>query len=184
MAWVLDGKATLEEGRSGVPSGCWGWGPSCRPVTVPSEFFTVQDWPRPMGIDHGGRGPGCASPAACVLIPTTSHLESCCSCGGSRLLPPRDVAGAGSPGSLGASGRSLGGRERASSPTDSVPEHSPREALTPSRRGTFFLSSLPALSSQIAWGLACCLSKQDLSSFLVFHVASCFHRHKYGVMAH
>lgn len=74
--------------------------------------------------------------------------------------------------------------ERASSPTGSVPEHSPREALTPSRRGTFFLSSLPALSSQIAWGLACCLSKQDLSSFLVFHVASCFHRHKYGVMAH
>lgn len=44
VAWVLDGKATFEEGRSGYHTGYQVWGPFYQPGTVPSASFTVQDW--------------------------------------------------------------------------------------------------------------------------------------------
>lgn len=85
------------------------------------------------------RGQECASPALYILVLTISHLVStaavtaaCCE---NRLLLSGDEAGAqvipGPP--------YVAAESKSNQPNRLVSEHSPNEALTPSRRGTFFL---------------------------------------------
>lgn len=150
MAWMLDGKTTLRKEEAGflLQEACWYMvGCGAHPfsqVAAPSMLFTFQDCPELTSVDCSWRRARSVPPL--LYTYWSDHFTPCvcCSCG-SRLLLSRDMAGA----QVIPEPSYIAAESKSNQPDRLICEHSPREAITPSRRGTFFFSASSELTDMV-----------------------------------